>query len=83
MTFYVLYYCCKCIFVFVYFNNNNKINMHKEDRVFNPSNQIHEAKKVALNSSQRSTLASILTSLSGDKKHAVKRAVDSKASLSG
>ena len=55
--------------------------MHKEDRVFNPNNQIHEAKKVALNSSQRSTLVSILTSLSGDKKHAVKRAVDSKASI--
>ena len=45
---------------------------------------MHKAKKlqkVALSTYQQGTIASILTSLSGDKKHAVKRAVDSKASI--
>ena len=45
---------------------------------------MHEVKKqqkVALNTSQQSTLASIMTSLSGDKKRAVKMAVDGKASI--
>ena len=51
---------------------------------FYHNNQMHEAKKqqkVALNTSQQSTLASIMTSLSGDKKRAVKRAVHSKAKI--
>ena len=60
------------------------IKGHGKFFVFDHNNQMHEAKKqqkVALNTSQQSTLASIMTSLSGDKKHAVKRAVDSKASI--
>ena len=44
---------------------------------------MYEAKKqqVALNISQQSTLASVMTSFSGDKNRAVKRAVHSKASI--
>ena len=60
------------------------IKRHGEFCVFDHNNQMHEAKKqqkVALNTSQQSTLASIMTSLSGDKKRAVKRAVDSQASI--
>ena len=59
------------------------IKRQEEFCVFDHS-QMHEAKKqqkVALNNSQQSTLASIMTSLSGDKRRAVKRAVDSKASI--
>ena len=60
------------------------IRGHEEFYVFDHNYQMHEAKKqqkVALNTSQQCTLASIMTSLSGDKKHAVKSAVDSKASI--
>ena len=60
------------------------IKGHEEFCVSDHNNQMHEAKKqqkVALNTSQQSTLASIMTSLSGDKKHAVKRAVENKASI--
>ena len=60
------------------------IKGHEEFCVSDHNNQMHEAKKqqkVALNTSQQSTLASIMTSLSGDKKRADKRAVENKASL--
>ena len=53
---------------------------HEDFCVCDHTNQMYEAKKgqkLALNTSQQSTLESILTSLSSDKKHAVQKVVES------